>query len=77
MVSIPACMRKLVLIQFPIYAWKVVEGWRREVTARRPDYGYEKHITGLERHVNRIVNTRFLPFKPSHCQVSAPRQRAL
>ncbi|KAH3797789.1 hypothetical protein DPMN_151376 [Dreissena polymorpha] len=71
-------MRKLVLIQFPIYAWKVVEeGWRREVTARGPDCGYEKHITGLERHVNRIVNTRFLLFKPSFCQVSAPRQRAL
>ncbi|KAH3856761.1 hypothetical protein DPMN_099355 [Dreissena polymorpha] len=39
---IPACMRKLVLIQFPIYAWKVVEGWRREVTACGPDYGYEQ-----------------------------------
>ncbi|KAH3700780.1 hypothetical protein DPMN_075759 [Dreissena polymorpha] len=49
-------MRKLVLIQFPINAWKVVESWRREVTARGPDYGYEKHTTGLERHVNRIVN---------------------
>ncbi|KAH3834140.1 hypothetical protein DPMN_107459 [Dreissena polymorpha] len=70
-------MRKLVLIQFPIYAWKVVEGWRREVTACGPDYGYEKHITGLERHVNRLVNARFLPFKPSLCQVSAPHQRAL
>ncbi|KAH3724496.1 hypothetical protein DPMN_050315 [Dreissena polymorpha] len=27
-----------------------VESWRREVTACGPDYGYEKHITGLERH---------------------------
>ncbi|KAH3804121.1 hypothetical protein DPMN_132403 [Dreissena polymorpha] len=70
-------MRKLVLIQFPIYAWNDVEGWRREVTARGLDYGYEKHITVLERHVNRIVNTRLLPFNPSFCQVSAPRQRAL
>ena len=35
-------MRKLVLIQFPINAWKVVEGWRREVTARGQDYGYEQ-----------------------------------
>ncbi|KAH3714952.1 hypothetical protein DPMN_057655 [Dreissena polymorpha] len=70
-------MRKLVLIQFPIYAWKVVEGWRREVTARAPDYGHEKQITGLERHVNRLVNKRFLQFKPSFGQVSAPRQRAL
>ncbi|KAH3700193.1 hypothetical protein DPMN_075164 [Dreissena polymorpha] len=42
LVIILACMRKLVLIQFPIFAWKVVEGWRREVTARGPDYGYEK-----------------------------------
>ena len=69
------------LIQFPIYAWKVVdavvEGWRREVTACEPDYGYEKHLAGLERHVNRLINERFLLFKPSFCQVSATHQRAL
>ena len=47
-----------------------------DVTARGPVYGYEKHITGLERHLNRLVNTRFLPFKSSFCQVSAPHKRA-
>ncbi|KAH3728139.1 hypothetical protein DPMN_054086 [Dreissena polymorpha] len=36
-----------------------------------------KNTTGLKRHVNRLVNTRFLPFKPSFYQVSATRQRAL
>ncbi|KAH3873190.1 hypothetical protein DPMN_036418 [Dreissena polymorpha] len=41
------------------------EKW--EVTALGPVYGYEKHLTGLERHMNRIGNTRFLPCKPSFC----------
>ncbi|KAH3852726.1 hypothetical protein DPMN_095240 [Dreissena polymorpha] len=48
-------MRKLVLIQFPIYAWKVVERRRRRL---EKDYGYEKHITGLERHVNRLLREK-------------------
>ncbi|KAH3702864.1 hypothetical protein DPMN_077890 [Dreissena polymorpha] len=61
----------------PLMLGKSSKAGRREVSARGPDYGYEKHITWLERQVYRIVNTNdFSRSSPSLPRFGTP-QRAL